>query len=381
MMKLRFKIYFFIQYLPMGIIGPFLAVFLYQKEFTGVQIGLLLGSMPIATIILQPVWSYLSDLLNTRRKILLIACLGTATASLGLGLAETFTVAFLWALLFAAMRAPIVPISNAIALDYLEETDKPDDYSLIRLWGSLAFAASSLLFASLFLDQILTYFSWLLGGIYFLQAGLSVLLPEKRQPYAFSGFKGLQILKENPDFTIYLLASIFIGGTLGIYNNYMTLFLQSLDASSWLIGTVFSLQAVLELPLMMMVPFLLKRFSMRCIILIGAMGLPVRWLIYVFIQQPGWVIPTQIFHGLAVVSVFVVGVSFIDRHIHPKWRATGQGFYSTALGIGTGVGVFLAGSVLEWFNVRSIWIFNILLGHIGLSLLLFVFRRFNQSVQ
>ncbi len=375
-MKLKFNIFYFVQYFSLGIIGPYLAVYLNEKAFSGGQIGLLLGSMPIVMIVCQPVWSYLSDLMNTRRVLLLVGCLGVAVASIGLGAAETFPIAFLWALLFSAMRAPIAPVGNAAALDYLEESGRPGDYSLVRLWGSFGFGVSSMLLGGLFLDQIVIYFTWFLAVMYLLLAGLSLLLPERREALIISEFSGLQFLRQNPNFTVFLLASVFIGGTMGIYNAYMTLFLKSIHASSWLIGLTVSLQALLEIPMMMVVPFLLTRFSMRRLIAVGAIALPIRWILYFIIRQPGWIVPTQLLHGIAIVSFFVVGVTFIDQHISPKWRATGQGLYSTALsGIGTGVGVYLAGIVFERFEIRSIWLLTLVLGLIGLALLLYAFNR------
>jgi len=44
-------------------------------------------------------------------------------------------------------------------------------------------------------------------------------------------------------------------------------------------------------------------------------------------------------------------------------------YNAALLGIGSGIGVYIAGMVYEWFNVRSIWVLNIILGLIGLVLL------------
>ena len=191
-----------------------------------------------------------------------------------------------------------------------------------------------------------------------------------------SRVKGLDIITQNPRFAIYLLASAFIGMTMGIYNYYQTLFFQSLDASSWLVGIIISIQALVEVPMIMLAPHLLKKISAKWVILIGAIALPVRWLLYTFIEEPLWILPTQLLNGVAVVSFFVVGVTFTDKIIDPKWRATGQGLYSTALmGIGSGLGVFLAGGVLERYGVRSIWYLSFILGMVGLFFLLLSFRR------
>jgi PPP family 3-phenylpropionic acid transporter len=379
-MKTKYKIYFFFQYLVMGVIGPYLAVFLYEKGYSGAQIGLLLGAMPITILIFQPLWSYLSDVFNTRKRLLLFGSIGAGLAALGLGYAPSFWVAFICAVLLAAMQAPLMPISNALVLDYLEETQKPDEYSLIRLWGSLAFAVSSMLIGGLFIDQLLVYFAWLVAGMYFLQAGLSLSLSEWGLEYSHSDFKRLDFLTKNPSFAVFLLGSVFIGATINVVLNYQTLFLQFLGASSWMVGSTIALQALIEMPMMAAVPFLLKRFSMRRIIFVSAMVLPIRWFSYIFIKNPNWVLPTQILHSMAVVGFMVIGVSFIDKHISPKWRATGQGLYNAATsGIGAAIGAGLAGVIFDRFDIRAVWLLNLIFGLIGLGLLLISFRGFRKS--
>jgi len=370
-MKTRFKIFFFTQYFSIGLLGPYFALFLIEKEYSGSQIGLMLGVLPVAGLVFQPVWSLLSDILNRRRILLVIGSIGLVIASIGLGFSNTFAVTFLWGILFSAMRAPISPISTAIALDYLEDQGESETYGLLRLWGSLGFAVSSLLMAGFFLDDIRVYFPWFAAGIFFILASLSFLLPERAVPYTYSGFKGLRYLAKNAKFILFLAASIFIGGTQGIYNNYLTLFLQSLDTASWLIGAIVSLQALIEIPMMMVAPYLIQRFSLQWLIVAGAVAFPVRWLLFFFIEEPAWIIPLQLLHGVGVISFFVVAVSYIDKLINPKWRATGQALYSTAMmGIGSGLGVFFAGIIIERYSVRSVWILSLVLGLIGLGLLL-----------
>ena len=375
-LKNRFKLLYFVQYLSVGIMGPYMVIFLDQKDFSGEQIGLLLGSLPILGLIFQPVWSYVSDVLHTRRYLLVIGFLGVAIATIGLGLAQSFIAAYFWAVLFAIARAPISPVGTAMTLDFLEETGNLDDFSLIRMWASLGYATSSFLWGSLFFDQFFNYFTWILAGIFLLLVGISLLLPEIGKTFSYSGLKGWQVVTKNPALASFLVASVFIGMTIGVHNNYQTLYLQSLDASSWLIGLIVSLQALLEVPMMMLAPYLLTRFSMRVLILLGAVVMPIRWLLYAFIKEPLWILPTQLLNGVSVVSFFVVAVAFVDQLVEPQWRATGQGLFSSAMmGIGSGIGISLAGLVLERFDIQNIWIFNFLMGVIGLGLLLFSFRR------
>jgi len=375
-MKFRFSLFFFLQYFSVGVVAPYLVVFLNQKSFSGGQIGLILGVLPIAGLVFQPVWSFLSDILNQRRLLLLIALSGLILASLGLGFSTSFLAVFLWTIVFSAMRAPVSPIISAMVLDYLDERDEVDSYSLLRVWGSIGFGVATLIIGGLFLDRIVDYFPWLAAGVFLLLGILSQFLPERGETFAYSGLRDLGNVIKNPVFLFYLTGSLFIGATFGIYNNYLTLFLQSLGASSWLVGVTVSMQAFVEIPVMMAVPFLLKKFSKRRIILLGAIILPLRWLLYYFIQQPGWILPTQLVHGLPVVGFFVISVAFVDRLVDPKFRATGQALYSTAMmGIGSGLGVYLAGRVIDAVGIREIWLVNMILGLAGILILALVFRR------
>ena len=369
-MKFIFELVFFLYFSTLGTYGPYLAVYLAEKDFSGFQIGLLLGSMPIAILIASPIWSYVSDVLNKRKILLVIGCAGAGLSSLALGWADQYGLNFLWIILMAIMSAPILPIGTAIVLDTLEVKGKREGFGLVRLWGSLGFAITSLIWGSFFLDRILDYFSWGLAGIFFLLGVISIFLPEKAGDFTYTGLGGVKILGQNKRLVFYLLASVFIGASISAYNNYQTIFFQSLAASDLLIGIIVSMQAFVEIPMMLFMPFFFKRFSMRLMIMIGGIALFVRWGLYLITQQPGWVIPIQFLNGVGIPAFFVVGVAYIDQIVSPKWRATAQGLYNAAfLGIGSAIGVYLAGMVYEWFNVRSIWVLNLILGLIGLGLL------------
>jgi PPP family 3-phenylpropionic acid transporter len=369
--KNKFKAFYFILFLSFGIIGPYRALYLSQKGFSGTQIGLLIGIVPILSIVFQPIWGALSDLLHTRRMILIIGCLGVSLSMVGVGLGTSFTVNFLYFTLFSIFITPIGPIATAFVLDYLDEIEKPDGLSMIRLWGSIGFSVSSLVLGSILMDQRLELFPWLLVGVYILLGAVSLTIPESKTDISQSDIKLRELfqLSKNTSFMIFLAGMVFIGATLLIANNFQTTFLLSINASSLLIGVIVSLPALLEIPMLIITPALLKKFRLRQLIIAGAVLMPIRWGLFYMIQNPGWMIPAQLLNGVATISIDIAGVSYIDKSIPSKWRATGQGLYTTAaFAIGPGIGNFVAGNILDKFNVRAIWVFNLALGVVGLVL-------------
>jgi len=377
-MKIKFKLFYFMQFLSAGVFGPYFALYLYQNGYSGIQIGLLLGTMPIVVMLAQPLWSYFSDIFQIRRPILVVANLAMAAAIFALGYAQTFGGVYACALIFALFRAPIHPIGYALVFDFLEAERKPEEFGLLRLWGSLSFAISSMLIGGLLIKDFLSYLPLILFTIYALTGLTTCLLPETKGRFSYSILEGLRFLPSNPEFLLFLIGSIFIGASFGIAMNYQTLFLGMLGASPWVVGIAVSLQAILEIPLMLAAPALLRRYSWSLLILIGAVVLPIRWLLYIIIDNPVWIIPTQAFHSIAIVSFMVVGASLVNRQMHAKWRATSQGLYSVSLdGVGSGLGVFVAGNVLQLFGVRAVWMLNLGIGLIGLAIIFLALKRFD----
>jgi MFS transporter, PPP family, 3-phenylpropionic acid transporter len=379
-MKTKLKLYNFIVYLISGVIEPFIAAFLYHRSFSGVQIGIMLGTLPLAVIIFQPVWSYLSDILQARRILLLIGCLGAGLSLVGLGLTDTFLANFFLGLALVFFRSPIVVITNAITLDYLEKESSIQDFSLIRLWGSVSFAISSFILGSYVLENNLDIFPWLAAGLFFLLAAISLLLPREVKAVRFSGLKSVRLAENNKPLIWFLVAFMFIGATASISLNYQTIYLQSLQTDAWLIGLIIGLQAILEVPFMLITPAVLKRISMDKLILFGALLLPIRWISYVFIENPYWVIPTQLLHGIATVCLIVIGAAYIDTKVAPQWRATGQGLFLTAMfSIGAGLGQYVAGSIYQAFQIRAVWGLSFVLGLIGIVVLIVALRKLNKE--
>jgi MFS transporter, PPP family, 3-phenylpropionic acid transporter len=379
-MKTRLKIYNFFVYLISGIFEPFIAAYLYHRNFSGVQIGMLLGTLPLTILVFQPVWSYISDILQTRRRLLLIASIGAGLSFIVLGLTDSFVLVFLAGLVMVFFRSPIVVITNAITLDYLEKESSVHDFSLIRLWGSISFAISSYILGSFILENHFNLFPWLLMVLFLIQAALSLLLPREVKAVRFSRLKGIRLAENNKPLMWLLVAIVFIGATMSISINYLTIFLQTLETAAWLIGLTIGLQAILEVPFMLIAPKVLKRVSMEKLLLVGAIVLPIRWLAFVFLKNPAWVIPTQILHSIATVCLIVVGAAYIDSKVAPQWRATGQGIYATAMfSVGAALGQYTAGSVYQTFNIRAVWILSVALGLIGLALLWVALRKFGRG--
>jgi predicted MFS family arabinose efflux permease len=234
------------------------------------------------------------------------------------------------------------------------------------------------------MDQHLITFPWIIAGTYIILAVICLVLRESLTKTSQPDInkKELFLLAKSSSFMIFLLGMIFIGATIIIGSNFQTVFLLSLNASSMLIGIVVALPALLEIPMMMIAPKILKTENLRWVIITGLVLLPIRWGLLYLIQAPGWMILAQILAAAATISVEIASVSYIDNIIPLKWRATGQGLFTTAtFSIGPGIGSFIAGNILDVNGVRAIWGFNLVLGIIGLGLVFLALWFFSRPAE
>ncbi len=361
----RFSIFFFIYYAATGAFIPYLAPYFERHGLSGAQIGAILGIFSLLPIFAQPLWSMLSDVYNIRRLVLSLTCLGAALTSLAFPLGGTFHWLLFSTVIFAILRAPVLPLSNALTFDFLEELGRRDNYGLVRLWGSVGFAVASFLSATFFIETALDFLPYLNAGLLVILATLVLTLPDTGSKDSASWLEGLRLLPQRPMLAIFLLGCLLIGGPLITAVQYLSTFMVNMGAAGWMIGLVVSSMAVLEVPFMLWTPTLMERFRLPALLLLGVLLTPLRWVLLAFVRQPLLILPIQVLHSMAIASLLVGGATYMDQQLPPRWRATGQGLLTTAfLGIGPSLGQFVTGLIYETHGLRVVW-----WGFAGVSLL------------
>jgi MFS transporter, PPP family, 3-phenylpropionic acid transporter len=378
--RTRFKIFYLVLFLSVGVYVPYLALFLIHKEMSGEQLGILLAVIPLISIVLQPVWCILSDLFKVRRLALSIACFGLSLCSLGLGASSGFVGILIFIILSSIMNAPISALSTAIALDFLEANQKRDEYGLLRLWGSIGFSISSILMGVLLSEELIDYMPFIFGGLNALIAIMVFTLPEGVVNQSGNWLGARQRTSFTFSLALFGTAALVLGATLGIGHQYLSVFMQDIQIPGLLIGVTVAMQAIFEIPLMASLPWFLRRWNLATGVMIGVLILPIRWLILALVQDPVWILVAQALHSTAIVSLVVVSVMFVDRQFPTKWRATAQGFFAVALnGVGPSIGLFVAGNIYQNSGIQMVWVMNTFLAVAGCILMALALKIITQS--
>lgn len=371
----RFQLLFALWYGAIGILGNFFALYLKSIGISGAQIGFLAGVIPFASVLVGPVWAYFADVTQNIRALLAAACLGLAISMLVVIHLRGFGVLLSCMLVVGVFHAPIAPFCDSLALQYLDGTLRQQDFGKVRMWGSIGFAVSVFFTGALVIEHWINSLLYLYTAVVASIAIVTVTLPESRLLRVMGRPVSLDVLRFTPKLYRLLLGMILIGATLGAVNQYMIIYLDELHTAGWLSGLIFAAGALCEVPLMARTTFVLQKLGSRLVFLLGVGLLPIRWCLYIFIKDPFLLIPIQLIHSIAMLSLLVVGVMLVDNLLPPQWRTTGQTMYTVALhGLGAGVGVLSAGLIYNSYGMSAVWAACLITGSVGFLVLRFAIQ-------
>ena len=144
----RFLLLYGTLYGSFGLASPFLPAFLAARGVGPEALGLLLGAGTAVRLLSAPLAGRLADVFGAFRLELVLFAISAAMVSLLYLPAHWFWMLALVNLTQAAMLAPLVPLSDALALSWSRSTTRNNsgafEYGWVRGTGSAAFMAGLL---------------------------------------------------------------------------------------------------------------------------------------------------------------------------------------------------------------------------------------------
>jgi PPP family 3-phenylpropionic acid transporter len=150
----------------------------------------------------------------------------------------------------------------------------------------------------------------------------------------------------------------FAGGLgMAAYSNYLFPYMDELGASESTMGFAITVGMLSEIPVLFFGNWLIKRFKSYGLLMLSMVFTGLRMLLFAAAGTPGLAMLIQLLHGLTLPVTLVAGVTYADEHAPPGMSATAQGlFYAMFMGIGTAVGGFTGGLLLESIGGRGMYL-------------------------
>jgi MFS transporter, NHS family, xanthosine permease len=348
----------------------------------GSKVGNTYGTMGWASLAMPALMGILADK-YIRAEIVLGLC--HLFAGVGLYYASTVTGAdaMYWAiLLVSCFYMPTIALSNSVSYSLLSKNnfDIQKSFAPIRVWGTVGFIVAEwavdllgwtennyqFYFAAA-AEVVVALYCFTLPRIDINKFGSTKSFVERLGLDAFKLFK-------SPTMAKFFLFAMFLGAALQITNMFGFPFIKDFGADPQYADSfavkrtniLISLSQISETLFILAIPFFLRRFGIKQVMLISMIAWVLRFALF-GLGNPGTglflLILSMIVYGMAFDFFNISGSLFVDKEAKPEIRASAQGLFMLMTnGLGAILGGQFAGRVVDYFtnsagvkNWPSIW--------------------------
>ncbi|MFD2600110.1 nucleoside permease [Sphingobacterium corticis] len=373
--KLRLTIMSFLQFFVWGAWLITIGVYWFQnKGWSGNDFGAVFSTLGISSLIMPALTGIIADRwLNVEK---LYGVLHIAFGLIFLYLPQVNDPdQFFWIILAAMFcYMPTIALSNSIAYSILEKKklDVIKVFPPIRVWGTIGFIGA-MWFTNLSGNKasegqfyISAIAAFILGIYSFtLPACPPSKLPSEKS--TLSGQLGLKAFKlfANYKMALFFIFSMFLGAALQLTNMYGDTFLSHFESYSEYADSlvvknstiIMSISQISETVFILAIPFFLKRFGIKQVMLISMLAWVLRFALLAYGNPADglWMIVLScIIYGMAFDFFNISGSLFVETSTTPDIRSSAQGmFMMMTNGFGAILGSRLSGYAIDSFLLDS----------------------------
>jgi len=346
----RLSRFYFFYYFFVGSFVPYWGIYLQSQNFSPASIGILLSLFQISRIVAPNFWGWLADHTGHRVKWIKLTSLLGLIGFVGVFWAKGFFWIFLIMSALSLFTSSTLPLAESLTLAHLATTD--GHYSRIRLWGSIGFIVASLLLGYLIDLQGINILLWALLVAQAIIFYLSNTIPETQKIHHEK--KDLSIWKiiKTPSVVALLIGCTLMVSAHGVLYNFYSIYLKEHGYSGGTIGLLWAVGVICEILIFMMMPKILRRYSLKAILLMSLFLGVIRFiLIGASPDHLYLLLIAQTFHAATFGSFHAASIEVIAYYFKGRNQARGQAIYnSVAYGIGGTVGGLGGGYLIQYLG-------------------------------
>jgi NHS family xanthosine MFS transporter len=340
------------------------------KQWSGAEFGAIFSTLGLSSILMPALTGIIADRWVNAEKLYGILHIFGGLALCYIPQVDNPTT-FYW-VIFGAMLCymPTISLSNSVAYNILKNNnyDVVKVFPPIRVWGTIGFIAAMWLTnltgnkASANMFYISAIAAFVLGIYSFT---LPKCPPQKliakgsslAQKLGLDAFKLFGTYK----MAVFFLFSMFLGGALQLTNMYGDVYLSDFGkipeyANSIVVTKstlIMSISQVSETLFILAIPFFLKRFGIKQVMLISMLAWVLRFGLFAYGNPADglWmIILSCVVYGMAFDFFNISGSLFIETTTDSKIRSSAQGlFMMMSNGFGAFFGGIISGQIIDSF--------------------------------
>ncbi len=366
------------------------------KQWSGQEFGIVFSTLGIASIIMPPLSGIIADKYINLEKLYGLHHILYGIVLLFIPLIDNASV-FFWVMLLAMLfYMPTLSLSNSLSYTLLKNNnyDVVKVYPPIRVFGTIGFIVAMWV-TNLISDptspstiglnignkissisgQAINCNQFYVGALFAILLGVYSLslpkCPPKKETDSTNltltqklGFDSFKLFKDTKMATFFLF-SIFLGAALQLTNMYGETFIKDFAlipkfADTFAVKSaniVLSISQISETIFILAIPFFLKRYGIKKVMLFSLIAWVLRFGFFAFgdpIDSLWMIIMSNVVYGFAFDFFNISGSLFVETTTDPKIRSSAQGlFMMMTNGFGAVLGSISSGFLIDKFFTTS----------------------------
>ncbi|NMG74823.1 MFS transporter [Aromatoleum diolicum] len=353
----RLSAYYFFYFAFVGAFSPYFTLYLQSISLSATDIAILMSLMQVMRVLAPNIWGWLAEHFGRRLTIIRLSAWASLAGFAVFFITTRFNGLFLAMALMAFFWSAALPLVESLTFAHL--ATEASRYGSIRVWGSVGFIAAVLgvgyVLDYLPLDSVLWMTALLLGGIVL----CALTLPEAARPVAHRESASLREILRRPEVRALLGACFFMSAAHGALYVFYSIYLVDHGYGKSVVGWMWALGVVAEIVVFMFMPRLLRRYSMRGILVVAFACAVLRFVVI------GWGVESlallsfaQLLHGATFGAYHAAAIAAINQWFRGKLQSRGQALYgSISFGAGGMLGGLLSG--FTWESIGPAWTYTL----------------------
>ncbi|MFY8213991.1 MAG: nucleoside permease [Flavobacterium sp.] len=344
------------------------------KQWSGAEFGAIFSTLGISSILMPAITGIIADKWVSAEKLYGVLHILGGLALCYLPQVDNPTTFYY--VIFAAMLCymPTISLSNSVAYSILKNNnfDVVKVFPPIRVWGTVGFiaamwitnltgnkASGNMFYLAALAAIILGVYSFTLPKC----APQNLIASDAHwtEKLGLNAFKLFGTYK----MALFFIFSMFLGGALQLTNMYGDVYLSEFSkmpeyADSFVVKystIIMSISQISETLFILAIPFFLKRFGIKQVMLISMLAWVLRFGLFSFgnpMDGLWMIIASCIVYGMAFDFFNISGSLFVETSTDASIRSSAQGlFMMMSNGFGAFFGGLLSGIVIDNFYTNA----------------------------
>ncbi len=336
----------------MGALGVFFPFYsLYLDENAGLsagQVGLVMASVPLTGMFVQPLWGLVADRSGRRSRLLALLTTVSAICYAAMYFAENFRSLLSATMLLSIFATALVPLCVSVCFALMTD-EGPHAFGRTRAWGTIGFLVAVVAFPRMLEMKDggtpgLAAMMPVTALVAAVAALVALLLPDRPLPRSARMQPGeWRILFRHGPFLRFLVfilgAYLCLQGPMSLF----PLFVRSLGGDMLTVSHLWVVMVILEIPLVAYSGAWFTRLGPRVLLALGIGAGAIRWIVSALATDVNVIYAVQALHGVTVGGLMIGAPYYVDAVVPDRLRSTAQGLLSM-------VGVSLGGILSNYFT-------------------------------